>query len=542
MISSARQAIACILAIFSIAVVAHAQSLPAKEPDGTISGKVTMKSNGVPGVNVVVRRSDLSSSRRREVITSKAITAEDGTYRITNLPPGEYRIMAVAPVFVPSDDENRERVLILGKDETIEHVDFTLVRDGTITGKVTDAEGRAVVEEPVSLINLPGNRQFYPPYNSSTDDRGVYRLYGLRPGSYKVVAGRGTNSFGNLVARTYKQTYYPSTTEPDQATVVEVSEGSETRDIDIVFSRTAPAYIVRGRVVDGETGQPIPSVGYGITRYEQGGSSSRGWGAVTNTRGEFRMENLSPGTYAVSIAPPPGSDWRVEEMRFEIVDHDVTDLVLKTLKSATVSGVVVLEGVDDKAGREHLKRMAIVAYIEGRPQFAPGATSNVNEDGSFEVRGLGSGTALFYLRSHLNVRVERVERDGVIQPRGTIVREREHVKGVRIFGQIGNATLRGKIDVAHGTLPADARFSVWARRLGEEQGAMYSSGLRTQVDTRGQFAIEGLTSGNYELEAGVFFPSAKLGYMTKKQVVVAAGSTTDVDITVDLSSTPIKQP
>lgn len=542
MISSARQAIACILAIFSIAVVAHAQSAPAKDPGGTISGKVTMKSNGVPGVNVVVRRTDLSSSHRREVITSKVITAEDGTYQITNLPPGEYRIMAVAPVFVPAADENKERVLILGKDETIEHVDFALVRGGTITGKVTDAEGRPIVEEPVSLIILPGQGHFYPPYNSSTDDRGVYRLYGLRPGSYKVVAGRGTNSFGHIVARTYKQTYYPSTTEPDEATVVEVSEGSETRDIDIVFSRTAPTYMVRGRVVDGETGQPVPSVGYGITRYDKGGSSSRGWGAVTNTRGEFSMRNLSPGTYAVSIAPPPGSNWRVEETRFEIVDRDVTDLVFKTIPSATVSGVVVLEGVDDKAAKDHLKRMAIVAYIEGRPQYAPGATSNINEDGSFEVRGLGSGTALFYLHSNSNVRVERIERDGAIQPRGTVVREREHVKGVRIIAQIGNATIRGKIDIAHGTLPADARFSVWARRLGEEQGAIYSSGQRSQVDTRGQFVIEGLTSGQYELEAGVFFPSAKLGYMTKKQVVVAAGSTIEVDITVDLSSTPIKQP
>jgi uracil-DNA glycosylase len=71
---------------------------------------------------------------------------------------------------------------------------------------------------------------------------------------------------------------------------------------------------------------------------------------------------------------------------------------------------------------------------------------------------------------------------------------------------------------------------------------MYSGNPRSQVDDRGQFVIAGLTPGSYELSAGVFFVSAKVGYKATKEVVVTAGATTDVNITVDLSSTPIKQP
>ena len=542
MTSSARQAFACILAIVSVAAVAHAQTGAAKEPTVTISGRVTIKEKGIAGVNVVVRRSDSSSSARRREGTYKAVTDEDGKYRITNVVPGEYRVLPVALAYVPADESERERVLFVGKSENVENVNFALVRGGVITGKVVDSDGRPIVEEPVYVITGADNRTYYGQYNSNTDDRGVYRIYGLRPGSYKVAAGRGDNAFMHAAVRTFKQTFYPSAPDAAQATIVEVSEGSETRDIDIVFSRTLTTYTARGRVVDGETGQPIPSVGYGITRYEQGGSSSRGWGAVTNARGEFRVDNLSPGTYAISIAAPQNTDWRVEEMRFDIVDHDVTDVVLKTIRSATISGVIVLEGVDDKTAKEQLSRMMIMGYVDGRPSQSQGAASSVNADGSFQIRGLAGGTILFHVHSNASVRVDRLERDGMVQPRGIVVKEREQVKGVRVVMQFGNASLRGKIDVANGTLPADARFHVWARRIGEEPSMYSGNHGRPQVDARGQFVIEGLTPGNYEIDAGVYFPSAKVGYIAKKQVVVTAGATTDVDVTVDLNSTPIRQP
>jgi hypothetical protein len=541
--SSTRQAIACILAIISVAAVyiaAHAQN-PAKEPGITISGKATVKGKGVRGVNIILRQSDYNYGRR-EGSTYKAVTDDDGNYRIANVPRGEYRIFALAPLFVPENEVDRERLLIVGKSETVENVDFTLVRGGVITGKVVDSEDRPVVEESVYVVNAADNKFVYAQYNSSTDDRGVYRLYGLRPGSYRVVAGRGGDFFMQGSARAYRQTYSPSATDPAEATIVEVTEGSETRDMDIVMSRTLTTYTVKARLVDGDTGQPVPNVGFGITRYEHGNSASRGWGAVTNARGEIKIDNITPGSYGISIAPPPEADWRVDETRFEIVDHDVTDLVFKTIRSGSVSGVVVLEGVDEKAAREQLKRMTLTGYTEGQSSSSRSSSAQLNEDGSFQIKGLAAGNAMFYLHSEAGVRIDRIERDGVIQLRGTPVKEREHVKGVRLIAQIGNATLRGKIDVTNGTLPPDARFFVWPRRVGDDPNGMYSGNPRSQVDDRGQFVIAGLTPGSYELSAGVFFVSAKVGYKATKEVVVTAGATTDVNITVDLSSTPIKQP
>lgn len=539
--SSTRQAIACIFAIFSIAIMASAQSTPSKEPGATISGKVTIKGQGAPGVIVTLRQNDRSSGGR-EYSGPKGVSDNDGNYRIENVPPGNYRIMPAAKAFVSPEGSEREKILIVNKGDTIEHVDFTLIRGAVITGKVIDAEGRPIVEEWVSVFTVPDNRTVTVLNNSMTDDRGFYRIYGLPAGRYRVGAGRGEDSFSGGLPRPYRRTYHPSVSDPAQATVVEVDEGSELKDVDIMFTRTVSTYTVRGRIVDGETGQPLANVDYGITRHEERGSSSRSGGYVTNSRGEFKLENLAPGKYSIPISNSRENDLRFDETPFEIVDHDVNDLVIKATKGGSISGVVVFEGLDDKT-RQQIGRSWIGVSIEGAPNRSLGSNAEVREDGTFSIRGVAAGTASFYLFGRgESVRVDRVERDGVIQSRGVAIKDREHVTGVRVTVQYGNASLRGKIEVENGTLPADGRFYVWAKLLGADPAMRFSgSNMRPQIDARGQFVIEGLTAGTYEIEAGVYVMSSKLRYVAKnQQVVVTAGSSSTVNITVDLSSTPTK--
>jgi Carboxypeptidase regulatory-like domain len=542
MVSSTRQALACIFAIFSVAILAHAQTTSIKEPAATITGTVTIKGKGAPGVIVALRQNDRTSGR--EYSGPKGVTDDDGKYRIANVPAGSYRILAIAKAYVPMEESDREKLLVVNKGDMIEHIDFALTLGGVITGKVVDAEDHPMVEEQVSVFTAADNKNVFVPHYSVTDDRGVYRIYGLRAGSYRVAAGSGEESFQRGVARSYKRTFHPSVSDPSQATVVEVIEGGETKDVDITFTRTVSTYTVRGRVVDEETGQPIANVNYGITRYQERGTSTRSGDYVTNIRGEFKLEGLSPGKYSLPLSPPKDSDLRFEELPFEIVDQDVTGLVIKANRGASISGVVIFEGLDDKAAREQLGRTFITAWIDGGSRETRNASAQVKEDGSFQIRGVAAGTVTFHVFSNGSLRIERLERDGgVFQPSGMIIREREHIKGIRVIAQYGNASIRGQINVENGTLPPDARFHAWTKPVGADPRFGYSgSNAMPQVDSRGQFVIEGLTSGTYEINAGVYLTSAKLGYLAKpQQVVVAAGSTVTVNITVDLTSTPIKQ-
>ena len=62
-----------------------------------------------------------------------------------------------------------------------------------------------------------------------------------------------------FVQKIFRQTFYPSATDPEKATILEVTESSEIKDIDIVAS-AASTFKLTGRIIDGETGKPLPNV------------------------------------------------------------------------------------------------------------------------------------------------------------------------------------------------------------------------------------------------------------------------------------------
>ena len=118
----------------------------------------------------------------------------------------------------------------------------------TITGRVTDADDKPIVEERLSLQYLTENGQQPPRLPTQmgsifiTDDRGIYRIYGLPAGRYKVSVGQsGSGGIGLPIWGTYVQTYYPDATDISRANPVDLAEGAEAANIDIKVSRRAEA-------------------------------------------------------------------------------------------------------------------------------------------------------------------------------------------------------------------------------------------------------------------------------------------------------------
>src|SRR5688572_3111332 len=383
MVSSTRQAIAGLIVIFGVAVLAHAQTTPVKEPTGTVSGRITVKDKPIPGVAVGLRVSDPS---RMQPVSHRAVTDANGEYLITNVPAGTYVTSVVAPAFVYGDESGNQKSLIVGKGETIENLDFTFLRGGVITGKVFDSEGRPLIEQRVQLIPEP-NR--YPGYYAhiQTDDRGIYRAFGVPPGTYRVAAGTGDDdSFGaRYNAVVFRQTYHPNASDPAQAKLIQVSEGSEATNVDVVLGRSVTTYTATGRIVD-EAGQPVPNVSYSVSHFVNPNSThSMSTGAVSNARGEFRLESLVPGSYAAMIRPEKGSDLRADQVRFEVTDQDVTGLVITVKKAGSISGVLVVEGGDDKAMSEQLTKTGVSVSM-ANPDSERGGWGHFTrfaEDGSF---------------------------------------------------------------------------------------------------------------------------------------------------------------
>ena len=125
MVSSTRQAIACIVFIVAIAAYAPAQTTPTKDQTASIGGKVTLKDKGVAGVVVVLTEDKYAAWQR---FRYRATTDNEGNYRITNIPAGNYYVVPLAPAFVSEKDQSKQ-LIVVGAGETVRDVDFTLVRE-----------------------------------------------------------------------------------------------------------------------------------------------------------------------------------------------------------------------------------------------------------------------------------------------------------------------------------------------------------------------------------------------------------------------------
>src|SRR5438874_11902119 len=100
------------------------------------------------------------------------------------VPASHYSVIAFAPALVgPSEgtDGEQGKSVTIAEGETVEKIDFALVKGGVITGRVTDADGAPVIEQQINLLFADKKQRgsmlaYSNPFIYQTDDRGVYRL------------------------------------------------------------------------------------------------------------------------------------------------------------------------------------------------------------------------------------------------------------------------------------------------------------------------------------------------------------------------------
>jgi hypothetical protein len=546
---SARSVPIIVLIFVSAVVPLKAQSSSTKTPRGTVSGRVTIKDKGAPGVSVGLRKQDGITPFEPLI---KATTDHDGVYRITNVPAGTYEVVPSALAFVIAETNNpRSKSVILSEGENVEGINFSLVRGGVITGKVTDADGHMLIQQPVNIYRADAfdqsaqQRQLYPSANGQTDDRGIYRIFGLAAGRYKVASGRADEIFSGNVApgrATYKQGFHPDVSEPAKATIIEVSEGSEAANVDITLGRAIETFSVSGRVIDAEKGSPMPNFRFALQRTVGQRVEFVSSYGQSNSQGDFLVEGLVPGKYSVFLFPDQNAEMRADAVMFDVIDADVSGVTVRLMKGSSLSGVVVLEN-EDKTALAKLQQLLLRAYVSppaGVPSFAQGASSTISADGNFRLAGLPQGNANIMLASATGGSppkgfvISRIERDGIVPPRAIEIREGEQITGLRVVVSYGTATLRGVINLENGSMTDGARMFVRLARPGSPVPPLSFA----PVDSRGHFVMEGLPAGVFEVAVSVPGGSGKPPRNAKREVSMQDGTVTEVTITVDMAPPP----
>ena len=131
-------------------------------------------------------------------------TGDDGRYELRNLPPGRYSVTASKVGYVPGSPGQTRTPgpsiqIDLGVGQALT-LDLTLWRAAAITGQILDGYGEPVPGVIVTAARTQMRSGVETLVSSArpvrSDDEATFRLYGLVPGSYAVLATRRRTQMG----------------------------------------------------------------------------------------------------------------------------------------------------------------------------------------------------------------------------------------------------------------------------------------------------------------------------------------------------------
>jgi protocatechuate 3,4-dioxygenase beta subunit len=281
-------------------------------------------------------------------------TDDSGRFSIGALPPGHYTLMVAKPSYLTAyygakrPGRGPGVPIALASGQTLTNLSMKMARGAVVSGMVRDDYGLPVAAATVRLMQfrtVNGERTLTGQQSAITDDRGVYRAFGLQPATYVVCAtppatvagqneirelsnaelqaamsdlrrppaagaaspapnpagGRGAQAPSQPVGRTvgFAPVYYPGTPLQSDAAGVAVTAGQELTGIDIPLRLVATAR-VEGSVV-GPDGRPASGVSLNLLSSDAGQSGVLSPKFIsTNADGKFSITNVAPGRYTLT--------------------------------------------------------------------------------------------------------------------------------------------------------------------------------------------------------------------------------------------------
>ena len=510
----------------------------AQRATGAITGRVVTE-DGQPVRHASVAISGMGGVRRTISGRLAIITDDDGNFQADGLDPMPYQIGVSAPGYV---------MLPAGKnvDPTAprpvtyayvgESVTLTMVRGGVITGRIVNAGGEPVIGVAVKVERVrdesgrPTKEQslFYIAPRQ-TDDRGIYRIYGLMPGSYLVSIGGGGRGYSSRTTPYENRlpVYYPSATR-DTAMEVTVRSGEESTGIDIRY-RAERGFAVSGKVLggpaDSRSGMVISTSSILLRNPVTGNIVSSTFIAPMGDQNNgYALYGIPNGEYeAIASRSPQGDEASLESAprRFTVNGNDVTGIDLTMAPLASLAGTVTIENAPTtgehkcEAKREFYLNETLVnsrrdepnekeelaGSLFGLPQFGV-----PDDKGEFSIRGLKAGR--YRLLSQMPdenwfLKSVKAKATGAAPPNdagrnGLTLKAGERLAGVTVTIASGAAGLKGKITTAAGVkLPS--RLRVYLLPAEPEAKDELLRFAEVKAEENGSFSFANLAPGKYLL-------------------------------------------
>ena len=433
---------------------AQTPALPARAPSGLVSGQVVDGNSGQPLAGATVALNGRGGLGQRVLVDAR------GRFLFSGLPASPYTIAAAKLGYFGGaagarDPQSVGRPIELGDAERFTDLTLRLWKYGAASGTVS-GDGEPAVGLEVDALRralVGGAWRLVPNAVTTSDDHGRYRLGGLLPGAYVLVARPAQNPETSLLltmlsanpdsaldvlagamttehqgpefdarVKNYPWMFYPAAVASSRATVVTVEAGQERTGLDFHLQKS-PLVRVAGTLAnltgtaEGMTVRLVPA------EADADGTPLDVAVTACDSDGRFEFSGVTPGRYIVKVvalpaqAPatppstPPGRAGPAAPAPVPALPKDptlwarlplvvgnapVSGLSVPLQTGFAVKGRVELEGVGDRPTPDQLAQ--IIIRLDPADQPAPAGPAawrgRVEPDGQFETMGVPPGRYL----------------------------------------------------------------------------------------------------------------------------------------------------
>jgi len=534
------------------------------DPDSqlcTLAGSVVSVATGEPLKKVEVTLSSATQDTHDRPRTG--LTDASGVFSLDHVVPGRYYLAVsregyLAQQYGQKQDNGEDfgAVLSLTAGQKITDLIFRLQKTAVITGRVVDEDGDPIIRASVEVLRrrvVNGSRRFEAMGSETTDDQGVYRIFGLPPGHYFVrVNPSGPNGSFRISTddderppdptSAYPVAYFPGTTDSSRASVLEVRAGDEIPRIDFFMTPQAGTrtYRIRGHVTNALGGQTEGSIT--VIAFPRNSEETNSFGRFLaqpdRKTSNFTIEGLAPGSYTVAAFSfgPQRSHSATQEI--DITNSDVDSVSLVVTHGAEISGRVVFEG--QAASNSENLTVALESRNPDLPYFGS-SQATVKADGSFAVPEVGDGTYSITVISNCHqCYLKSATASGVnLLAQHLTVASGSAPGNIELLYSANTGKASGTVAGADG-LPVPGAYVMLLRDGGSPDAP--SDSKETTTDQNGKFEIEGAPPGRYRAvafaksgsdSAAFDDPDFVKPYADRAELFeVRAGSTSNLQLTV----------
>jgi hypothetical protein len=247
---------------------------------------------------------------------------------------------------------------------------------------------------------------------------------------------------------------------------------------------------------------------------------------------------LRPGEYTITplAAGSVGSRYVARSATLTVGPKDA-EVLLELERAASVSGVVVVENSGSPKALAALRAMYIQpgsTTERSLPADAQIVLAEIGPDNRFRLVGLPAGDTRLAFTINTSFAIRSVELQGRSIRDGFRLAAGEQVDGVKIVVAYGTGVIRGRIELRNGSLSLGAEMHVEVTRVGPR--AVDDPTPVSGAVTAGEFLVEGLQAGEYDVIASVPEEDdwSSRG-QTPVRVKVEEGQTVEIVLVADLS-------